>query len=363
MARTFPLMLLIGRGRICGFRGASAVAGLALSAGSLLAMGPPANNSGFVTVQTRSVTTHLDAYAQVEPIAVLSVSAAQAGVVAGLKVLPGMHVRAGQELAHLRGPEIEAMLLQNRADVRSAQTQLLTAQKVLATQRQQLLLQLSTRQAVDQAEAAVAQAQTSLDNAQYHLNAVHQMMTVSAPSDAIVLALNSSNGAIVTVGQPILTLQPANRLWLKAAYFGADLAAIRIGMTGRFSPSDQSISIPVKVSAVFGALGTGGGESIAMVPTAAKSGWLNGESGTVALDTPHRMLVAVPTRALILDQGKWWVMVHTAQGDHPQAVVPGPTQGWDTFIERGLEAGTQVVVENAYLLFHLGVSQHYQIPG
>ena len=75
-----------------------------------------------------------------------------------------------------------------------------------------------------------------------------------------------------------------------------------------------------------------------------------------------RSLVSVPTRALVLDQGQWWVLVHSSTGDHRQAVVPGPARGWRTFIERGLEPGVQVVVENAYLEFHLGISKNYQPP-
>jgi len=320
------------------------------------------SDAGCVTVQLGAVTPHLEAYGQVEPIAVLPVSAAEAGVVAGLKVLPGMHVRAGQELAHLNGPEITMLFLQSEADVRSAQAQLSASQKALAIQQQQLTSHLSTRQAVHQAESAVAQAQTAFDNAQSHLKAVRQMMTLSAPENATVLTVNAVNGELISAGQTILTLQTANRLWLKAAYYGVDLSAIRVGMTGMFSPSDSSKPIPVRVSAVFGALTAGGGESIAMIPTTPGSNWMNGEFGTVTLHSPKRMLVAVPTRSLILDQGKWWVIVHTSQGDHPQAVVPGPSRGWQTFVESGLEPGAQVVVENAFLLFHRGISQSYQVP-
>ncbi len=334
---------------------------LLFSAGGLLARGQSAS-AGYVTVQLSAVTPHLEAYGQVEPITVLPVSAAQAGVIAGLKALPGMHVRAGQELAHLNGPEITALLLQSEADVRSAQAQLNATQKSLAIQKQQLAAHLSTRQVVHQAESAVAQAQRTFDNAESRLQAVHQMMTLSAPASATVLAVNATDGELVSVGQPILMLQTANRLWLKASYYGADLTAIRVGMTGSFSPSDSGESVPVKVSAVFGSLMTGGGESIALVTTAPKSRWINGEFGTVTLNSPQRKLVAVPTRSLILDQGKWWVMVHTSQGDHPQAVVPGLARGWQTFLERGLEPGAQVVVENAYLLFHRGISQSYQTP-
>ena len=356
------LYLKMGRTRPSTVGRALAAAWLALSVLGLAANGQ-SRDTGYVRVELSAVSTPMEAYGQVEPIAVLPVSAAQAGVIAGLKVLPGMQIRQGQELAHLNGPEITALLLQSRADVRSAQAQLNASGKSLAIQRQQLASHLSTRQAVHQAESAVAQAQTSFDNAESHLEAVRQMMTLSAPASATVLAVNAVDGELVNAGQPILTLQTANRLWLKAIYYGTDLSAIRVGMAGIFTPSDESSKpIPVRVSTVFGSLTAGGGESIALVPATLRSEWINGEFGTVTLQSPQRRLVAVPTRALILDQGKWWVMVHTSSGDHPQAVVPGPARGWQTFLESGLNPGAEVVVENAYLLFHRGISQSYQPP-
>jgi RND family efflux transporter MFP subunit len=331
----------------------------------LAASAQTAKGAGLVTAEARAMTPTLDAYARVEPISLLTVSAMATGVVAGLSVVPGMHVRAGQELAHLSGPELEAMLSQARYSVATAQTQLTTAEKVLATQRQQFASQLTTRQAVNQAEGAAEEAKTTLNSAQSRLHAALQMTTMVAPSEAIVLALNSTDGALVNVGQPILTLQPANRLQLTATYYGAEIMNVRAGMTGTFVPSDGNAAIPVKVSAVLGAVTAGGGASIAMVP--AKRGmaaphWIGGEFGRVTLDLPKRSMVAIPTRALILDQGKWWVMVHTPKGDRPQEVVPGSADGWDTFIEQGLQPGAQIVVENAYLLFHQGITQTFQIP-
>lgn len=342
-------------------RTALALVLLAFSAGGALAIAQ-SPGAGYMTAQLATVTPHLEAYGQVEPIAVLPVSAAETGVVTGLQILPGMRVRTGQALAHLNGPEIQSLLMQSEADVRSASAQLAASQKNLAIQQQQLASHLSTRQAVHQAEGAVAQAQTSFDNAQSRLKAARQMMILSAPASATVLALNATNGELVNAGQPILTLQIANRLWLKAAYYGADLSKIRVGMTGMFSPADGSESVPVQVTAVFGSLTAGGGESIALVPATPGIQWINGEFGKVTLNAPPRKLVAVPTRSLILDQGKWWVMVHTPQGDRPKAVEPGPAKGWNTFIERGLAPGTLVVVNNAYLLFHSSISEHYQIP-
>ncbi len=334
---------------------------LVLSAGALLAKGP-LRDPAYVVAQAGTVTPRLEAYGKVVPITVLPVAAAEPGVVAGLRVLPGMHVRAGEDLAVLQGPEIRSMLSQGEADVRSARVQLAASQKSLAILQQQLISHLSTRQEVHQAESAVAQAQTNFDNAQSHLTAVRQMMTLTAPANASVLAVNATNGELVSTGQPILTLQTADRLWLKAAYYGTDAAIIRVGMAGVFDPADGGDPIPVRVCAIIGPLAAGGAESIAMMPATPRFRWMNGEFGTAARRLPSRWLVAVPTRSLILDQGKWYVLVRTAHGDHPQAVVPGPARGWETFLQSGLKPGAQVVVENAYLLFHRGIAQRYQPP-
>ena len=73
-------------------------------------------------------------------------------------------------------------------------------------------------------------------------------------------------------------------------------------------------------------------------------------------------MIPIPTEALILDQARWWVLVHTPGGDRAQEVVPGPTRGWRTFIAAGLTPGQQIVVSNAYLEYHRGISARYTPP-
>jgi multidrug efflux pump subunit AcrA (membrane-fusion protein) len=177
-----------------------------------------------------------------------------------------------------------------------------------------------------------------------------------------VLTINAANGQLVGTGQPVVTLQTTARLWLTASYYGPDLSLIHVGMTGVFTPADGSAPVPVRVRAVSGTMAAGEGEAIGLMPMAATSRWINGEFGVVTLDLPPRKLIAVPTRALVLDQGKWWVLVHSPEGDRPQEVVPGPTRGWNTFLESGVSEGTQIVVEDAYLLFHLGIAKRYTPP-
>lgn len=320
------------------------------------------SGQGLVTAHMEQVTPMLSAYGRVGLTSPLPVNVAETGIVSGLQAEPGMHVRAGQVLAKLTGPEIQSALRQDQADVRSAKTQLENARKTLAIQKEQLRAHLSTRALVHQAESALAKAESAEKNAETRLATVRHMRTVTAPASGMVTALNSHEGELLQAGQPVLTLQSHGSLWLMATYYGEDLRGIHAGMTGEFTPADGSRAIAVKVVALLGAMTPGGGESVALRPTRGKAPWLKGESGTVTLRGRSRKLPVVPTRALVLSRGKWWVMVHTAKGSHAVQVIPGPARGWNTFIERGLKPGAQVVTVNAYLLLHSQIAEHYQIP-
>lgn len=320
------------------------------------------SSAGLVTVHAERMTPELNAYAQVQPTSTLPLHAAESGVISGLRVKPGMHVRAGEVIARLTGANIQNMLLQDKANLRSAKTQLITAKKSLAILKEQLHAHLSTREMVHREESATAKAQSAVDNAQAQLAAVQRMRTIAAPASAVVLSLNSHNGELLQKGQAVLTLQAEHSLWLVATYYGRQLRAIHVGMKGRFTPADGSAVIPVKVATLHGAMTPGGGEAIALRPTNGHARWINGESGRLRLNAPSRVLPVVPTSALILNQGNWWVLIHTAKGNRAQRVVPGPSEGWNTFIERGLAPGVQVVTANAYLLFHAQISAHYEIP-
>lgn len=331
----------------------------------------PISENATLRVEAQPLTEAFRAYAQVQPIAPLPLSAVEAGAVMDIKVVPGSKVTPGEALATLGGPEIQSLLVNREGAVRSARGQLSAAQRSLAIERRQLSAQMSTQQAVAAAQSAVAAAQAAFDTAQAQLQVAQDMRTLRAPSEGTVLAIDAAEGERVAAGQTLLTLQIANRLWLTAVYYGADAAAIRVGMPGQFDPAGGSAPVPVKVAAVSAALAPDAGESVglvavdkAAVPSArgAPVPWSNGERGMVTIHGATRSLVVVPTRALILDQTRWWVLVWTPSGVQAQAVVPGPTRGWETFIERGLSPGQQVVVQNAYLEYHRGIAQRYIPP-
>lgn len=345
-----------------GRRHLVAAAGGLLLAAVLLAAARAQGAGDVVPARAHTLTTRLHAYAQVEPIALLAVRAARAGVVTDLDVVPGDTVKADAALARLAGPSFDAELAARKGALAGAQATANAARKSLAVVRQNFAAHVDTRDQLYQAQANVAQAQAAVKTAEAKLDAMRSAARVRAPVAGSVLAVHTSNGERVAQGQTLLTLQPARALWLRAVFYGVDARAVHPGMHGRFVPADGEPAIPVVVRTVIGSLRTDGGQAVSLAARHSEPTWRNGEAGTLILEGQHRSAVEVPTRALILYQGRWWVLVRDHHGEHRQAVVPGPSRGMWTAIEHGLTAGTDVVVTNAYLRFHRRVAQHYQPP-
>ena len=327
-----------------------------------LAARPGYAADGLWIAKTQTVARQVIAYGTVEPRAVLRVRAGVAGTLRDFSVLPGDVVTAGASLGHLAGAPVDALLASRQSALAGAEAQLKAAQQALAIARQNLTARLNTRDVVDRAEAAVKQAQAARNGTQANLKAAQSMVLVRAPRAGRVLTLGATAGERVQPGETILTLLPNHALWLRAVYYGNAANRVRVGMSGVFAPAGGDVTIPVKVRAIVGALRADGGRTVSLVATSSEPGWLDGEAGTVTIDAGKVTGVAVPTSALILDQANWWIVVHTAKGDEPQRVAPGPRWGALTLIEHGLTPGTAVVVANAYLEFHRGISAHYQPP-
>ncbi len=305
-----------------------------------------------VSVRVQRVRENFSTYGEVGPIAVNTVSAVEAGVVERL-VLPGENVKAGQELAIIGGIEAQSLIARDRSALRAAAIR-------LSADRLKQKAHLVTRQQVAMAEAAYQAARGQLKVAAATL-------ILRAPAGGEVLVVDVSDGERVVAGQRLLTLQ-TGRLWLKATYYGKEGLAIHPGMIGRFEPV-SGVPIAVRVQTIARALSADGGEALILAPVLARNQVLgthallqSGMWGKIKLDGPVQHMVAVPSRALILDRGRWWVMVLTSKGEHRQQVLPGPTRGWMTLIAQGLVPGTRVLVQNAYLAFHDDIAQRYTPP-
>jgi RND family efflux transporter MFP subunit len=333
------------------------------------AMAPEASadnshSSDVVTVREQALTTSLHAFGQIKPITLLKLRAPEPGTLRELNVVTGSAVMAGEVLARLTGPRMRSLLTAREDALHSAQAREDAAKRALSIARHQLTAQLGTQQAVDAAQYELAAAQAAVQTARAQLQETRDVQMLRTPAAGTVVALHAADGELVTSGETILTLQPAGRLWVGATYYGADTALLRTGTRGYFQPAGGGDAIPVKVESIAPGMSADGGRSVYLAPVSAipSSSWVSGQWGTVTLEGPSRKMVAVPTTALVLDRGTWWVLVHTGQGNHPQKVIPGPTQGWQTWIMSGLQPGQQVITQDAFLEFHRGIAQSYQPP-
>ncbi len=106
-----------------------------------------------VPVQAKNVTLRISASGKVVPIQSVNISPKQPGVVTQLYVEQGDKVQQGQILARMDASDIEAQILQARANLAQSQAQLAQARAG------------SRPQEIDQAKARLAQAQEQLREA------------------------------------------------------------------------------------------------------------------------------------------------------------------------------------------------------
>lgn len=320
--------------------------------------------TSFVTTKVRIYTPHLRAFARVVPVVIAHLRAARTGDVADLDVAPGSRVKIGQRLARLRGPEIDALLQRRQADAASARTALDAATRTLDAVQREFSSRLATRQALLQAETIVADDRARLRTAVADLHAARRLATLRAPATGAVLRVSAANGERVTAGESVLTVLPDRPLWLRAVYYGAQArGALHVGMTGRFTPSDGAPAVPVTVTRIVPRMNDDGGMPVALAPSSGRNAtsWISGEAGTVVLDDAPRKGILVPTRALVLDRGRWWVLVRVGHREQPRAVVPGPSAGSLTLIKQGLSPGARIIVVDAYMHFHRDFARDYQV--
>ena len=313
-------------------------------------------------VQKQNLTLHYAAYATARPVAVVHVRAGAGGTVAGLKAVPGDHARAGETLATLGGVQMKAEMAQATAAAKTAQARADAAQRLLAIAKKTLSDRLGTRQTLARAENELTAAEAAHGAAQARLQALQDMAEIKAPVDGVILARGMADGERVSAGESILTLRPDDSLWLTAEFYGTDAKQIHAGMHGVFTPATGGASQPVIVRSVYATLAADGGETVGMTPISKGEPLQDGSYGQVTLDGTAQKMVAVPTRALILDRGQWWVLVQTDKGLQKRKVTPGPAHGWMTFVKNGLDAGDAVVTDDAYALFHRGIASRYQPP-
>ncbi|WP_234731806.1 efflux RND transporter periplasmic adaptor subunit [Acidocella facilis] len=312
---------------------------LMLAAFALTGEAPP----GWVTVHVTLQAPVLSGFAAVQPGTDVTITALEQGVLTTLTVAPGESVRPGQTIAHLGGPEIAAAL-------EEAQGASNAASAILAAELSKFADHLST-------QAAVAQASANAQAAKAKLTALQTTTLLQSPVAGQIQSLAAGPGAALLPGQAVAVVQPDSGAWVRAVLYGPQATTLVPGTAARFIPADGQPAESVTLRGVLNKQADGG-----LVLAFSGLALQQNEAGTLSLALPPRQVLLVPSEALVLDDGRWWVMLHGAKGDRAVQVVPGEAEGAQTPILSGLAAGDQVVVQDAALLYHRDIAALYQPP-
>lgn len=296
-------------------------------------------------------------FAVVEPVQTLILRAAATGRLADFRLRPGDHVHRDERLGRLRGSTYTAAVASAKAEATAARrTRTLARDRLRATKARYPVL--SDRGALDRAKLEAVAADANLAKARARLAALTAAGIVAAPVAGTVAAVLRANGERVAAGDALARIEPAGVLWLRGAVYGKTVAAVRIGTRGTFVPAGGGKAVAVRVTslipdAVPDGLGLG------LVAMRRPAPWFSGEGGLVTLEAPPRREPAVPTSALILNRGKWWVIKQVGATFKAVRVQPDGTHGGWTWIASGVNAGDRIVTTNAYLVFHRAFAEKY----
>lgn len=324
------------------------------------------SDAGVVKARVVEVAPKLSATAMVTSVPELSINSRAEGELADVHLLPGTPVKAGDLLARLSGPARAVAIQKARGDVDRATANLKLARDLVEGMGKtpEGLVTTAQRQT---AQSGATTAAIDLDSAKSALDLLISRGEIRAPADGVITAALASAGQHVAVEAPIAKLQPKTTLWLEASFWGEDARELSAGMRGIFTPGDGSSPVGIELSRIIAAQRLDGSvlADFSVYSSKASTRPANptlrlGESGTLILSGKSRRVVEVPTTALVMSAGKWWVAVASGNDEKPRQIDISEEDGPYTVVRSGLSAGESVVVADAYLHFNRDFTKQYQ---
>jgi HlyD family secretion protein len=277
-----------------------------------------------------------------------SVSGAQNSVAQAQQTLAeAQRTLDGQRQLHAIGALSDADLNTAQANVTKAELALASARASLnAAQTQSSTGASSDAENLRGAQIAVQQAQTALETAQQS----RASLKLYAPISGVVSTVGADAGTVVNSGTTILTILDDSTLNLPVQIDETEIAGVQAGQMAE-----------VTLDAYDGQTFTG---KVARVsPGATQSSGISVFTATVTLPNPDGQLrsgmtaeaeiiqsqergLIVPSKAIQTVRNRSYVEVPGAAGAEPERVrvTTGATDGTNTVITDGLEAGQEVIV-------------------
>lgn len=274
----------------------------------------------------------------------LSLSLPQAGEITATDALAGQSVKRGDALLKLAtDPATRSAYLQAQSAVKVARDDLARTTRLQSEK-------LATNAQLDAARKAVADAQAALD-AQAKLGGEQAVVTLRAPADGVVTALNVQRGQRVAAGTALLQFTPDAAL---AAQLGIDpgaAAGVRAGMPVTLEPVYAAQGVP-PLRATVAMIGKAVNPQTHLVDViatlGAKTPMPAGTAVSAIIATTPIVAWAVPRDALQSDeQGDFVLQVEQGKANRVDVKVLAP-DGSPIGVEGALDARAPVITLGSY---------------
>jgi RND family efflux transporter MFP subunit len=321
--------------------------GLSLLATTAVAQDKPAEESVLVAtipVQRGTLPDTLTSYGTAEPQPgnTSNISLPRAGQVLQINVRSGQNLRQGDALLTFAGDAAVGMAWSQ------AVSALTLANQERARVEQLLKQQLATRSQLAQAEKAVSDAQAALD-ALRREGGGQAVETVTAPFDAIVIAIPVNAGDRVQAGATLVTLLRADAVGVTIGVEPAERGRLKSGQSVSLEPLDGGAAVAGTIVTVSGMLDPKS-RKIEVPISVSRDGVLPGAAFRATVTVGELKGWIVP-RTAVLNDGKTDQVFQLADGK----AVAVPVQivgsnGDATVVEAPLDAARPLITDGAYQL-------------
>lgn len=296
----------------------------------------------------------VDLSARIEPWARAPIYARVSGYLKNWKVDIGAPVKAGQTLADIETPDLDQQLLQAKAELASARSNLTLATSTAKRWQGLLEADAVSRQEADEKAGDLAAKQSAVNAMQANVDRVQALQRYTrlvAPFDGVVTARNTDVGALInvggTTGSELFVVSDISRLRVYVNVPQRQVAAIKVGDQAELTVPERAGKVyTATVQSLSQAINANSGAMLVQLTVRNDSGeLLPGGYASVHFEAPSASgALSIPPSALIFNKAGTQVAV---LGKDNRVLVKRITVGRDlgnaVEVAAGLDQGDQVI--------------------